>query len=212
MRPLTTRSISAIAPALLAAAAIVLAPATASAATRIVTMNDGYAFNPSTIQAARGDTVKWKSNASFQDHDVQAQKPYRLFESPGGPGGIGPGQSYRYVFTSAGSFPYVCLEHSGDQMKGTVVVPVKLTRLAGPPVKFKITVGSVALTSGQPWQRVIQVDLPTTGTSWTTWKSTKSATAKYTPSSNGTYRFRAYLKSTTGSAASNPSPYKSVSR
>ncbi|MEA2623337.1 MAG: hypothetical protein QOH61_2247 [Chloroflexota bacterium] len=210
MRTLSRRSIAAIAPSLLAAATIALVPGTAAAATRNVSM-DVYDFTPATITIARGDIVKW-TNDDFTAHDVQAQRPYRLFRNPGGAGSpIPPNGTYSYTFTSAGRFPYVCLTHSSDGMQGTVVVPITLTRLNTSPEKFKVTVGSLAIPANQPWVRVVQVDLPSTGTHWVSLNPTRAASVTYKPTAHGTYRFRSYLKSTGSSGQSDPSPVKSLS-
>jgi plastocyanin len=210
MRPLTTRSISAIAPALLAACALAFAPAIASAATTTtITMDNSYAYHPSAVTIARGDSVRWKVNpGTLQSHDVEALKPAKLFDS-GPAGGMHAGSTYLFTFDSAGSFPFVCIQHSGDGMTGNVSVPISVKRV-GSPEKFKISVGSAVIPAGQTWERVVEVRLPG-ATNYTTFKSTKAASVKYRPSATGTYRFRAYLKSTVSTDRSNPSPYKSIS-
>jgi plastocyanin len=211
MRPLTSRSVTALAPALLAVCGLVLAPATASAATTTtVKMDNSRAYHPSAVTIALGDSVRWKVKAgTFEQHDVEALKPAKFFDS-GSAGGMQAGDKLLVTFASAGVYPFVCIEHSGDGMSGVVTVPIRVTRV-GSPEKFKITIGSAAIPSGQPWERVVEVDLPTAGTNFVAFKTTRSASVKYTPSATGTYRFRAYLKSTVSSDRSNPSPYRSIS-
>jgi plastocyanin len=214
MRTTSRRSITALAPAIVAAVAITLMPASAAAATtRNVTMNDGYSYTPSSVTAALGDKVKWTNNAVLQSnkHDVNTSHPNHLFSS-GGAGSIHPGNAYSYTFTSAGTFPYFCIFHASDHMKGTVTVPMKVKRVAGSsPERFKITVGSVALASSAPWVRVVQVDLPGGGATYTVIKTTRAASFKYKPASHGTYRFRSYLKSTGSNGQSQTSPVVSIS-
>jgi plastocyanin len=210
MRSMSRRSISALVPALVAAAAIVLSPAAAAAATQNVTMNDGYAYNPNPIKVALGNTVKWQNNGAITKHDVNATKPNKYFTS-GNPAGIHTGQSYAFTFSSAGTFSYICLAHSGEGMRGTVVVPMKVTRIAGSPERFKVVSGSTALPSNSPWVRVVQVDLPGGGQHYTVIKTTRAASFKYTPTAAGTYRFRSYLKSTSGAGQSQTSPVVSMS-
>lgn len=115
------------------------------------------------------------------------------------------------MFTSAGTFQYVCLHHSADNMRGTVVVPMKVTRLSGSHERFKVTVGSTAIASNAPWVRVVQVDLPVGGATYTVIKTTRAASFTYTPSAHGTYRFRSYLKSTGSAGQSQTSPAVSIS-
>jgi hypothetical protein len=97
-------------------------------------------------------------------------------------------------------------------MKGTVVVPMKVSRVAGSsPERFKVTVGSVALASSVPWVRVVQVDLPGGSATYTVIKTTRAASFKYKPTAHGTYRFRSYLKSTGSAGQSQVSPVVSIS-
>ena len=210
MTPNSRRSMAALLPALLAAAAIAMSPAAAAAATQNVTMNDGYAYSPSPITVALGNAVRWQNNSAITKHDVNATKPNKYFTS-GNAAGIHTGQSYTFTFSSAGTFSYICLAHSGEGMRGTVVVPMKVTRMAGSPERFKVTIGSAALPSDSPWERVVQVDLPGGGQHYSAIKTTRAASFKYTPSASGTYRFRSYLLSTTGAGQSQTSPVVSIS-
>lgn len=174
-------------------------------------MNDGYSYSPTTAAIALGDKVKWTNNAVVSKHDVNTSTPHGLFSS-GGAGSLHTGgDTYSYRFTSAGTFAYFCIFHASDDMRGTVVVPMKVSRVTGSPERFKITVGSVALASSVPWVRVVQVDLPHGGTHYSVIKTTRVAFFKYTPSAHGTYRFRSYLKSTGTAGQSQTSPVVSIS-
>ena len=211
MPSMPRRSITALMPALLAAAAIAMSPAAAAAAaTQNVTMNDGYAYSPNPLTVTLGNAVKWQNNSAITKHDVNATKPNKYFTS-GNAAGIHTGQAYTFTFSSAGTFSYICLAHSGEGMRGTVVVPMKVTRMAGSPERFKVIVGSAALPSNSPWERVVQVDLPGGGQHYTAIKTTRAASFKYTPSAGGTYRFRSYLLSTAGAGQSQTSPVGSSS-
>jgi hypothetical protein len=91
-------------------------------------------------------------------------------------------------------------------MYGTVTVPVSVAKVQGSnPVRFKVTVGSVALAGTSPYTRVVQVDGPTAGRHWHTFAKTKHASAPYTPVEHGVYTFRSWLTAADGSQ-SNPTP------
>ena len=210
MTPITRRSVASLLPVLAAAAAILATPAAAAAATRNVTMNDGYAYSPNPVTAALGTAVKWQNNSAITKHDVNATKPNKYFSS-GNAAGIHTGQSFTFTFSSAGTFSYICLAHSGEGMRGTVVVPMQVKRLSGSPERFKVIVGSAAIPSSSPWERVVQVDVPGGGQHYNAIKTTRAASFKYTPSARGTYRFRSYLKSTNGAGQSQTSPVALIS-
>lgn len=193
--------------ALLSAVLLALAPTTVEAATRLVSMDNSRVFHPAVITIARGETVKWivESNANTS-HDVKSDGPKLYFASPGGQSGIHPGGSYSFTFTSAGRFPYYCRVHRQDGMYGSVTVPVKVARVPNSnPVRFKVAVGSVALSPSSSFTRVVQVDGPTAGRHWHTFSRTKSASVTYTPAAQGTYTFRSWLSAADGSQ-SNPTP------
>jgi plastocyanin len=199
--------------ALLSAVLLGLAPAVAGAATRSITMDNSRVFNPAVITIARGDTVRWSVLASAHtSHDVKSDGPRSYFASPGGESGVHPGQSYSFSFTSAGRFPYFCRAHQSDGMYGTVTVPVTVARVPdSSPVRFKVTVGSLALTLSSPYTRVVQVDGPSAGRHWQTFSKTKKAYAIYAPAAQGTYTFRSWLSAADGSQ-SKPSPGVSITR
>lgn len=188
--------------ALIAAALVVaLGAGPAAAATTKITMNDGQSFSPAFVTVARGGTVKWKNNAFAEEHDVFGTKPSSYFKS-GGPGSMGPGESYAYTFSSAGRFPFVCRVHPG--MDGAVTVQMTVQRLTG-PTQFRLTVGSDSLNSGSAFRRVVEVDPPGSG-GWQTFMSTRKAAVTYTPSARGTYYFRSRVKRSSDGTLSDASP------
>jgi plastocyanin len=69
------------------------------------------AFNPSTVQISKGDTVRW-TDMDSADHTVKGS----TFNSDL----IHKGKSYEFKFNTAGTFNYVCSIH--PSMKGTVKV------------------------------------------------------------------------------------------
>lgn len=196
-----------IAPATVAAVlclAMVAGPV--AAATRNVTMNDGQAFSPSYVSISRGDSARWKNNATFEEHDVFSTGPAKYFKS-GPAGGMGPGDRYSKTFPSAGSFAYLCRVHAG--MDGTVIVPMSARRItAEGTVKFKLTVASAALSTGSPYRHVVWVDTPNGG--WQILKTTTKSNLTYIPSASGTYYFRSEVTRLSDGSSSGFSPVSSV--
>src|SRR3954451_3076265 len=91
----------------------------ASAATTGVDVAN-FAFTPSTVHIAPGDTVAWTFRGPDLNHSVTATDG--SFDSDPGTGS--PlhvvGDTFSHTFDSAGTFSYFCKVHSF--MKGTVVV------------------------------------------------------------------------------------------
>jgi LPXTG-motif cell wall-anchored protein len=104
----------------LAAALLFASPALAAS----VTVGDNF-YSPQTITISAGQSVTWTYPSSGSSiHSVTADDG-SFNSSPGCPGNVnacmGPGDTYRHTFSSAGTFPYHCLVH-GFAMSGTVVV------------------------------------------------------------------------------------------
>ncbi|GKU55095.1 cupredoxin domain-containing protein [Mycobacterium montefiorense] len=74
---------------------------------------DGFAFAPATLTVSAGTTVTW-TNRDEEPHTVAASDG--SFHSPG----MGTGATFAHVFSTAGTFDYVCSIH--PMMHGTVVV------------------------------------------------------------------------------------------
>lgn len=73
-----------------------------------------FAFSPSTVTVAAGDTVLWTNNDNVT-HTVTSDTGSELGSSQ-----LGQGQTYRHVFASAGTFAYHCTIH--PSMHGSVTV------------------------------------------------------------------------------------------
>lgn len=71
-------------------------------------------FVPSTKTIAVGTTITW-TNKDAATHDVKSNTA-GLFASPS----MGQGATFSYTFTTAGTYGYTCVFHSG--MNGTIVV------------------------------------------------------------------------------------------
>ncbi|WP_293049106.1 cupredoxin family copper-binding protein [Mycobacterium sp.] len=74
---------------------------------------DGFAFAPVTLTVPAGTTVTW-TNRDEEPHTVAASDG--SFHSPG----MGTGAIFAHIFSTAGTFDYVCSIH--PMMRGTVVV------------------------------------------------------------------------------------------
>jgi plastocyanin len=74
----------------------------------------GFAFTPSALPIAVGDTVQWTNNDSTP-HTVTSDSENELSSST-----LGQGQTYIHIFMTAGSFPYHCSIHTS--MLGGVTV------------------------------------------------------------------------------------------
>ncbi|MHB8606024.1 MAG: CARDB domain-containing protein [Thermoplasmatota archaeon] len=73
----------------------------------------GFAFNPSSVTVAIGDSVKW-DNQDMVTHTVTADD--LSFDS----GNLATGATFTQTFTTFGTFAYHCKIHT--TMKGTVIV------------------------------------------------------------------------------------------
>lgn len=91
------------------------AAADASGKTATVHMSD-FSFKPATLTVQAGNTVVFQ-NDDDATHNVTAD----AFKS----GDIGGGKSWKYTFTAAGTYAYVCTYH--PNMKGTITVTAAAT-------------------------------------------------------------------------------------
>jgi plastocyanin len=81
----------------------------------IITNNDGsFSFNPATLAIRPGTTVIWK-NVSSAPHTVTSDDG-KTFDS----GTVAVGGTFRFKFTTAGTFPYHCNYH--PYMRSTIDV------------------------------------------------------------------------------------------
>jgi plastocyanin len=77
-------------------------------------MASGFRFSPSNVTIAVGDSVQVDNTDTT--HHTFTDSP--VFDS----GDVGPGGTYTYRFTKAGTFSFVCTYHSSAGMRGTVTV------------------------------------------------------------------------------------------
>jgi plastocyanin len=72
-----------------------------------------YGVNP--LVVSTGTTVMWMNNDAISH---TATSDTGVWDS----GILGPGQSFSFTFTQAGTFPYHCAIHGVASMSGTIVV------------------------------------------------------------------------------------------
>lgn len=95
-----------------------------------VSMNDELQFTPATITVQAGDEIAWH-NASQLVHTVTADPALAATPSstqlpagatPFNSGDLQPGDTFRHVFTTPGTYKYFCIPHEATGMTGRVVV------------------------------------------------------------------------------------------
>jgi plastocyanin len=89
--------------------------------------NGQFAFEPSTIAAQHGDTVRFvqSSIAPHNVHFTKTPKGAKLGKASTGPYVIGAGKTYDLVIDSRfpdGSYEFVCDPHQGVGMQGVLTV------------------------------------------------------------------------------------------
>lgn len=106
------------------------------AATSIVAMRN-YTFSPSNLVVRPGDSVLWSNSVSMPVHDStqgvsNTPTALRLWAS----GDLALRQTFRFTFTNAGEYPYICKRHVVDIPQGnppTQTGLVWVTTMTFPP-------------------------------------------------------------------------------
>lgn len=78
-----------------------------------------FAFDPPAIHVDNGATVQWEWTGEGGGHNVVSDSDDTL--DSGGPVDT-TGVEYEYTFEEDGIYPYVCVPHEGQGMKGAIVV------------------------------------------------------------------------------------------
>jgi len=89
-----------------------------------VTASDGLMFSPASVTIPVGGTVRWRNTGSVL-HTVTSGTGSAASANPGAlfdDMSLGPGATFEFTFTTAGTQPYFCRIHEFMNMKGTVVV------------------------------------------------------------------------------------------
>jgi len=95
-----------------------------------VEITDGRRFSPGRVRVRVGDDVLWRNATSFTHTVTDDGSKARLRESwelPAGvqgfdSGGISPGGTWRYRFTTPGTYRYFCQPHEAMGMTAVVEV------------------------------------------------------------------------------------------
>jgi plastocyanin len=172
----------------------------AFAATVNVSVVDG-AFQPNTSRANPGDTLLWSFAATnTAAHTSTDNSGMGLWDS----GSKSPGDTFSFVFSWAGIYPYVCTFHR--EMVGSVRVPAKAVPASGTlSTVFKVMWASAAPPAGYNFD--VQIKRPGSP-SFVDWKVNQTATrSTFTPDGGtGVYQFRARLQNGTGAASGYSQP------
>ena len=119
-------ALTALITGLIAVASVLIGAAPASAASHHITIST-YAYHPSALTIAAGDTVTW-TNLDSVAHDVTVTRGPALFHSPM----LSQGQSWSYTFTVAGPYDYICSVHP-DMTATLTVTPATTPSVAAAP-------------------------------------------------------------------------------
>lgn len=96
----------------------------AAAAEVVVGPGGDYAFSPSEVEIATGETVEWMFDSA--GHNVKPRDIPDESDWEGTPGGsfdtVDVGETYTHTFRVPGEYDYVCEPHAALDMKGTVIV------------------------------------------------------------------------------------------
>jgi plastocyanin len=194
----------------LALLSVLVLQGSALAATKDVSIS-GSAFDPSTVKAKLGDSVRWTNNDGFlhtstsDGIDGCCPNGPSLWKSGNIPGG---GGTFTFTFTAAGAYGYHCSIH--NFMNGTVSVGMKVNPSTGSTTtQFKVT-WATAIPSG--FNVDIQISRPG-GPGFEIWKVNQRTKLKasFVPDAGpGTYKFRARLQNESTGGASKYSPAKSI--
>jgi len=181
-----------------------LAQPDAMAATVDVDMGDNF-FSPVNANVQAGDTVHW-TNVGNSPHDTTGSEPLSLWASDY----LVSGETFDFVFTAGGKYPYVCSLHQVEGMTGSISVRIKAIPRSG-PVGTVFTVRVASADAVSPYVYDIQKKNP--GGSWQIWKNDvigKQATFNSTGQPTGTYQFRSRLYDTSSGGASGWSQAASI--
>jgi plastocyanin len=189
-------------------AAVLSVPMTAQPAqaeTVSVRINS-YSFQPILALVAQGTTVRWRNEDQDLHNIVSVQGFWRSPDLE-----LGDTYSRTQVFLSAGTYPYVCTRHPGDDEQpgetGAVRVRLKAPSTASGP--FTLRWSSLSST---PTNRSFDVEKRAPGSSrWVALKTgTTSRSMSLSPVRTGTWSYRARTNRVIAGVSSGWSPVKSV--
>ncbi len=185
--------------ALAALLLIVLSTASVSAATHQVEIFN-FGYNPTPLKIKIGESAKWHNGTASTTHTTSADL-FALWNMtlPAG------STSSNVAFQHAGSFAYHCNIHG--QMHGLVSVKMKASAKTGTmSTTFVIKVATANAPSG--FTHDIQRHVGSAP--FAAWISTSAPSVNFTPTSAGTWQFRARLRRLSDSVATGFSPLLTI--
>lgn len=79
-----------------------------------------YAYDPAVVAVSTGTTVVWEWNGRGGAHNVVSEDDREPLDS--GTAVTSDSETYEYTFEEPGAYPYVCIPHRMNGMKGAVIV------------------------------------------------------------------------------------------
>jgi hypothetical protein len=157
-------------------------------------------FSPTSASVGLGSTATWSLGAgNLANHSIVDSTGLGLFDS----GPRGPGASFVYTFTAAGTYG---VRDATSSMTSEITVPMVAKRTTGnTSTSFPLTWASAPASAGFVYDVQIQRPGSTPFAAWRTGVTT--ATANFRASTGpGTYSFRARLRAVATGAVSGWSP------
>ncbi len=174
-------------------------PATTGAPPTVDVAIRSMRYDPVGLTVAQGTRVVWDNVTSpSRAHDVVSSFA-DYFRSPL----MVTGQSFRFTFSAAGGFTYVCSIH--DVMIGAVDVPLQAQLVTtGRVPYFRLTLGTAVLPPTSRYRYVLNWQVPGDAT-WQV-RASRANTLIVLATTPGTYVFRARLKDKLGGTKSANTP------
>jgi plastocyanin len=141
-------------------------------------------FSPVNVTAHQGDTVKWTWGSS--GHTTTDASGLAQWDS----GVKGVNSTFTHLFQHAGTYNYVCSIHAGFGMKGSVKVPLVVTKSGA-----KVTVRWASAVPPAGFVEDVQQRAPG-ATAFTAFALNSTLKSKTATLAAGTWGFRARYKNT----------------
>ena len=96
-----------------------------------VAMTANLEFSPDPVTITEGDTIEWVNQSTVQHTSTSGTGC--TGDGTWNSGILNQGETFEFVFSSAGSFPYFCIPHCSGGMTGTVTVNPQITGISTEP-------------------------------------------------------------------------------
>jgi len=193
--------------AALALGLVVGLAAPASALTKDVSI-ENFNFDPPSLSAAMGVTVRWTNAVNDPPHTATSDDPLpngkpglKVFDT----GSIDSGASAERTLPWAATYPYYCKFHFG--MDASVAVRMSITDASSDGVvRYRVTWSRADPRTGVEFQ--VQVKAP--GGHFANFYTGTGRSRLFTPDANGTWQFHSRLVKRNGSAVAASTLYSPV--